>query len=67
MENTSFVRVDADVIDKIIKKEDAMPSKLSEKEQDTLKPIVEGIVTKEPFLCTPWSQFLLKIGRPCII
>lgn len=49
LENTSFVRVDADTIDKIIKKEDAMPSKLSEKEQETLKPIVEGIVTKEKF------------------
>ncbi len=49
LENTSFIRVDADTIDKIIKKEDAMPSKLSEKEQDTLKPIVEGIVTKDKF------------------
>ncbi len=49
LENTSFVRVDADTIDKIIKKDEAQPSKLSEKEQETLKPIVEGVVPKEKF------------------
>ena len=49
LENTSFVRVDADVIDKIIKKEDDQPSKLSEEEQKTLKPIVERMVPKERF------------------
>lgn len=49
LENTSFVRVDADVIDKIIKKEEDQPSKLSEKEQNVLKPIVEETVPKERF------------------
>jgi molecular chaperone HtpG len=49
LENTSFVRVDADVIDKIIKKEEDQPSKLSESEQNQLKPIVEGMVPKERF------------------
>ncbi len=47
--NTSFVRVDADVIDKIIKKEESQPSKLTEEEQNTLKPIVEETVPKEKF------------------
>lgn len=47
--NTSFVRVDADVIDKLIKKEEVQPSKLSEEEQNTLKPIVEETVPKEKF------------------
>ncbi len=49
IENTSFVRVDADTIDKLIKKDEAQPSKLSDKEQETLKPIVESIVPKEKF------------------
>lgn len=48
--NTSFVRVDADVIDKLIKKEDVQPSKLSEDEQNTLKPIVEETVPKDKFI-----------------
>ena len=49
LENTSFVRVDADVIDKLIKKEETQISKLSEEEQNTLKPIVEETVPKERF------------------
>jgi len=50
LENTSFVRVDADVIDKLIKKEETQISKLSEEEQNTLKPIVEETVPKERFI-----------------
>jgi molecular chaperone HtpG len=40
-ENTTFARVDADVIDKLIAKEDAMPSKLSDEEKEKLKPVFE--------------------------
>ncbi len=49
LENTSFVRVDADTIDKLINKEETQPSKLSEDEQKQLQPIVESIVPKEKF------------------
>jgi len=49
LKDTQFVRVDADTIDKLIKKDDAQPSKLSDKEQETLKHIVEAIVPKERF------------------
>lgn len=49
LENTSFVRVDADTIDKLIKKDDAQPSKLSEDEQKKLQPVVESVVPKEKF------------------
>ncbi len=49
LENTSFVRVDADTIDKLIKKEETQPSKLSEEEQKKLQPVVESIVPKEKF------------------
>jgi molecular chaperone HtpG len=50
LKDTSFVRVDADTIDKLIKKEEAQPSKLSEAEQKLLQPIVEGVVPKEKFI-----------------
>ena len=48
-ENSSFVRVDADIIDKLIKKEDEQPSKLSDEEKDKLKDIFEKNVDKERF------------------
>jgi molecular chaperone HtpG len=48
-ENSSFARVDADIVDKIIKKEEDQPSKISEKEQEKLKPIFEKFVKKENY------------------
>ncbi len=38
-EKSSFIRVDGDVIDKLIKKDEQLPSKLSEEEQNLIKPI----------------------------
>jgi molecular chaperone HtpG len=48
-ENTSFARVDADVVDKLIKKEEPLPSKLSDEERDKLKPVFEEIAGKEHY------------------
>ena len=48
-ENITFTRVDADQIDKLILKEDATPSKLSEESQEQLKTLVEGIVPKATY------------------
>ena len=48
-ENSTFARVDADVIDKLINKEDKQPSKLSEKEQEKLKPVFEKVVGQEHY------------------
>ena len=45
-ENLTFVRVDSDHIDKLIQKEDAQISKLSEDESTKLKTVVEEIVPK---------------------
>jgi molecular chaperone HtpG len=45
-ENLTFVRVDADHIDKLIQKEDTPISKLSEEEKETLKTRLEAIVPK---------------------
>ncbi|WP_339609433.1 molecular chaperone HtpG [uncultured Planktosalinus sp.] len=48
-ENVSFVRVDGDHIDNLIKKEDAVISKLNDEEKETLKSTLEKIVPKEKF------------------
>lgn len=48
-ENTGFVRVDSDVPDKLIKKEEPMPSKLSEDEQKSIQPIFEEVAGKEHY------------------
>jgi molecular chaperone HtpG len=44
-----FIRVDADTVDKLIQKEDNTPSLLSEKEQETLKELVEKKVDDNKF------------------
>lgn len=48
-ENSTFVRVDSDVTDKLIKKDDPMPSKLSEDEQKKIKPVFEEVAGKEHY------------------
>ncbi len=48
-QKVKFTRVDADHIDNLIKKDDAVISKLTDKEKDTLKPIIEGNVPKETY------------------
>lgn len=50
LKDTSFVRVDSDTIDKLIKKEENIPSKLSEEEIKSLQPVIEGVVPKEQFM-----------------
>jgi molecular chaperone HtpG len=49
LDNVQFVRVDSDTVDKLIKKDEAQVSKLTEEEVNALKPIVEGVVAKEKY------------------
>lgn len=49
LEKSKFARVDADVIDKLIEKEDSLISKLSEEERKKLSEIFENSVEKEKF------------------
>jgi molecular chaperone HtpG len=49
LEQTSFARVDAEIIDKLIEKEDALPSLLSEDDKKKLQPIIEQHVDKMRF------------------
>ncbi len=48
-EKTRFVRVDADVTEKLIPHDDNIPEKLTKEEQDTLKPIIENEIDKEHY------------------
>lgn len=48
-ENVSFARVDADTLDKLIKKTDEIPSKLSKEDEEKLKPVFESSVNKDKF------------------
>ncbi len=48
-DKTRFVRVDADVTEKLIPHDDNIPEKLSKEEQDTLKPIIENEIDKEHY------------------
>lgn len=47
--DVQFVRVDAEIVDKLIDKGETMPAKLTEEQINSLKPIFEGQVAKETF------------------
>ena len=48
-ENVQFARVDADTLDKLIQKDEEIPSKLTQEDEDKLKPMFENVVNKEKF------------------
>lgn len=47
--DASFARVDADIIDKLVDKDDAIPSRLSKEQEEVLKTMIEKIADKEKF------------------
>ncbi|MCH2223460.1 MAG: molecular chaperone HtpG [Crocinitomicaceae bacterium] len=49
-DNMTFVRLDSDTLDKLIQKEEEIPSKLSKEDEEALKPLFEGVVNKEKFI-----------------
>lgn len=49
IEKSKFTRVDADTIDKLIEKDEVLPSKLSDDEKEKLKGLFETNVEKEKF------------------
>ncbi len=64
-ENLTFARVDSDSIDKLIKKDEDQPSKLTEEQINSLKPIIEGSVDKAKF--TVMMENLSSDESPFII
>ncbi len=61
----SFKRVDADVVEKLIEKEDAAPSKLDDKQKEELKPVFERNINKERF--SVQFENLSETDLPCVI
>lgn len=66
-EKNSFVRVDSDVVDKLIRKDEDMPSKLSDKEKDEVKPLFEENLPKEKMHFTVVFENLSETDQPVII
>ena len=65
LKDISFVRVDADTIDKLIHKDESSISKLSDEEQKKLQPIIEAVVKKEQF--TVQFENLSESDAPMLI
>lgn len=65
VENLTFARVDADTMDKLIEKEESLPSKLTEEEQEALKPFIEGEIEKAKF--TVQFESMSENDQPMII
>lgn len=63
--NLSFARVDADTLDKLIKKDEEIPSKLSDEEKDKLKAIFEEVVDKDKF--TVQMEDMSETEAPIVI
>lgn len=64
-ENVSFVRVDSDHVENIIKKDDEQISKLSDEEKETLKTFLDGVIPKEKF--TVQLEAMDSTANPFII
>ena len=47
--DVTFARIDSDTIDKLIAKDEEIPSKLSKEEEEKLKPVIEGVVNKQTY------------------
>lgn len=49
-ENVTFARLDSDTLDKLIQKEEEIPSKLSKEDEESLKPMFEEVLDKQKFV-----------------
>ncbi len=63
--DTTFARVDSNTIDKLIAKEEEMPSKLDEKEKESLKEVFERNIAKETYHVT--FESLSETDQPVTI
>ncbi len=63
--DASFVRVDAETADKLIKKDEEIPSKLSDEDKEKLKPVFEGNLDKTQF--TVMFENMSESEQPVII
>lgn len=65
IENTRFVRVDGDTVEKLIAHDDSIPESMSKEDQEKLKPIIEGEVDKQKF--TVMMESMESSDQPMVI
>ncbi len=65
IEHTRFVRVDSDVVEKLVQHDDSIPEKMSKEDQEKLKPIIEEEVDKARF--TVVMESLESSDKPMMI
>ena len=65
LENASFVRVDSDTVDKLIKKDEEVASNLSEDQEKELKEVIETLVDKQSY--TVQFEAMTENDAPVII
>lgn len=65
LKDVQFVRVDSDTVEKLIKKEEEQPSKLTDEEQNKIRPVIEGVVAKEKY--TVVFESLSETDAPMLI
>ena len=65
IENSTFVRVDSNVADKLVAHEDSIPESMTKEDQDKLKPIIEGLLDKQKY--TVMMESLEADEQPMII
>ncbi len=65
LENATFVRVDSDTIDKLIKKDEEVSSNLSEDQEKELKEVIEVLVDKQSY--TVQFEAMTENDAPVII
>ena len=49
-ENVMFARLDSDTLDKLIEKDENIPSKLSKEDEEALKPLFEEVLDKQKYI-----------------
>lgn len=49
LSDVTFARIDSDTIDKLIAKDEEIPSKISKEEEEQLKPVIEEVVNKQTY------------------
>ena len=65
LDKARFARVDSDTVDNLINKDDKQKSKLTDKEKDQLKPIIEKIAPKEKYTIS--FESLTTKDQPIVI
>jgi molecular chaperone HtpG len=64
-EDISFVRVDAEVVEKLINKDEGLPSKLSDEQKDKLKPLIEKQLENKSFMVS--FENMSETDQPMLI